>query len=100
MTAKKSDLGSDLKKVDAHKITPEEYEEIPELTTEYARLADLYEGERLIRRGRPPLENPKKHINIRLSADVVEALRQTGPGWQTRIDDVLRAWLKRRRRAA
>jgi hypothetical protein len=35
MTAKKRTLGSDLAKVDAHVITQEEYDEIPELTEEW-----------------------------------------------------------------
>ncbi len=35
---------------------------------------------------------PKKAaISIRLSPDVLEALRATGPGWQGRVDDALRA---------
>ena len=35
---------------------------------------------------------PKKAaISIRLSADVLNALRATGPGWQSRADDALRA---------
>jgi hypothetical protein len=37
MEANKKNLGSDLALVDAHKITPAEYEELPELTP-----ADLY----------------------------------------------------------
>lgn len=50
-----SRIGSDLAKVDAHEITPEEYEEIPELTDEQLARADLYIGGKLVRRGRPPL---------------------------------------------
>ena len=46
------------------------------------------------KRGRPPLANPKEHLNIRLDADVVGAFRQTGVGWQTRLNDALRDWLK------
>jgi uncharacterized protein (DUF4415 family) len=30
-------------------------------------------------------------VGIRLSPDVVEALRATGPNWQRRADDALRA---------
>jgi len=48
----------------------------------------------LPKRGRPPLETPKKAVNIRLSDDVVTAFKATGKGWQTRINDVLRDWLK------
>ncbi len=44
--------------------------------------------------GRPPLANPKEHLNIRLDADVVGAFRSTGNGWQTRLNDALRDWLK------
>ncbi|EPY00167.1 hypothetical protein [Magnetospirillum fulvum] len=45
--------GSDLAKVDAHVIQPEEYEEIPEWTDEMFEQADLYEGGKLIQRGKP-----------------------------------------------
>jgi uncharacterized protein (DUF4415 family) len=56
--------------------------------------ADLIEGDKLVRRGRPRSENPKVPINIRLSPDVVERFRATGPGWQSRIDTALRQWLE------
>ena len=46
------------------------------------------------KRGRPLSENPKEHVNIRLDADVVGAFRRTGSGWQTRLNDVLRDWLR------
>ena len=35
-----------------------------------------------VRRGRPPLESPKILTTIRLDADVLEAFRSQGPGWQ------------------
>lgn len=42
--------------------------------------------------GRPPMPiaKRKEKINIRLSPDVLAALRATGAGWQTRIDQMLR----------
>lgn len=46
------------------------------------------------KRGRPPRENPKQSITIRLSPEVITSFRATGKGWQTRIDDALREWLK------
>lgn len=46
------------------------------------------------RPGRPKLENPKQPVKLRLDSDVVMALRATGPGWQTRINEMLRANLK------
>lgn len=40
---------------------------------------------------RGPQKAPKKQaISIRLSPDVLQALRATGPGWQARVDDALR----------
>ena len=45
------------------------------------------------RRGRPKLEAPKEAVKLRLDADVLAALRASGEGWQTRINDALRASL-------
>ena len=49
-----------------------------------------------VRRGRPPLESPKILTTIRLDADVLEAFRSQGPGWQTRVNEALRDWLQSR----
>ena len=43
------------------------------------------------RRGRPRKASPKVNQTLRLDADVVEAYRRQGRGWQTRINAVLRA---------
>ncbi|WP_150049101.1 MULTISPECIES: BrnA antitoxin family protein [Methylomonas] len=94
MNAKSTNIGSDLSKVDAHDITAEEYEEIPELTDEFFEHADLYEGEKLIRAGRPKAERPKVLLTVRYSPEVVEAFKATGKGWQTRMDDALKEWLR------
>ncbi len=40
---------------------------------------------------------PKKAISIRLDEDIVNYFRKTGPGYQTRINAVLRYYLDRRR---
>jgi uncharacterized protein (DUF4415 family) len=90
MNGNKRALGSDLEKVDSHVIQPEEYDDIPELTEEWFAQADLHEGGKLVRRGRPPKEAPKIPVTIRLDADLVERLRNSGQGWQSRINDTLR----------
>lgn len=42
-------------------------------------------------RSRGPQKQPKKiPVSIRLSTEVVEHFRATGPGWQSRIDAVLK----------
>ncbi len=40
--------------------------------------------------GRPPVEQPKVHIGFRLAADVVKGVRATGPGYNARVEKVLR----------
>ena len=52
-----------------------------------------------VRRREPGKTAPKKLVSIRLSSDVVDQLRATGPGWQTRANDALRDWLKKKRHA-
>ena len=42
-------------------------------------------------RGRPKSETPKISIKLRLDPDVVEAFRDQGPGWQSRMNTALRA---------
>jgi uncharacterized protein (DUF4415 family) len=46
----------------------------------------------LLRRGkgRPPKDGRKVNQTIRIDPDVLEAYRQEGKGWQTRINQVLR----------
>jgi len=41
-------------------------------------------------RGRPPKENPKAQVTLRLDAEVVKHFKAGGPGWQTRINAALR----------
>ena len=54
-----------------------------ELTdAEMARLRPL--------RGRPALARPKAALTMRVDADVLDALKASGPGWQTRINALLR----------
>ena len=46
------------------------------------------------KRGRPvgsTQDNTKEPVKLRLDADLLAALRATGDGWQTRINDTLRA---------
>jgi uncharacterized protein (DUF4415 family) len=100
MTGKKRALGSDLKKVDRHVIQPHEYDEIPELTDEMAESADLYQGRKLIRRGRPKSDDPKQLITLRLDAAVLRWFQQSGPGYQSRIGAALKSHMTRKKAAA
>jgi uncharacterized protein (DUF4415 family) len=69
-------------------------EDAPELTAAFFKQADRYEGTTLKPRGRPKAAVTKEPVKLRLDADVLAALRASGEGWQTRINDTLRASLK------
>lgn len=56
-------------------------------------------GKPVLRRGRGKQQAPTKvSTTIRLDADVLAWFRATGPGYQTRINEVLRASIKRQER--
>jgi uncharacterized protein (DUF4415 family) len=65
-------------------------DEAPEIAEEWVAGADLRHGKKLVRRGRPPIENPKQLLSLRLPREVIAGWKATGPGWQTRMADVLR----------
>ncbi|MEJ2769056.1 BrnA antitoxin family protein [Mycetohabitans sp. B46] len=46
------------------------------------------------RGGRPKLEQPKIAVTVRYDADVLQQFRASGDGWQTRMNNALREWLK------
>jgi len=45
-------------------------------------------------KGRPPVENPKRQVTLRLDAEVIEHFKKGGKGWQTRINDTLAAAIR------
>jgi uncharacterized protein (DUF4415 family) len=70
-------------------------DDAPPLTEAMLKDAEYFDGDRFIRRGpgRPRLDAPKEQINIRLDAEVLN-----GPGWQTKINDMLRVSLGLKKR--
>src|SRR5271165_1499933 len=40
--------------------------------------------------GRPKAVSPKVHIGFRLAADIVESIKASGPGYNTRVEQALR----------
>ncbi len=55
-------------------------------------MPDLIEATAEFRKriGRPKAEAPKVHNGLRLSADLVERIRATGPGYDARVEEALR----------
>ena len=45
-------------------------------------------------RGRPAGSATKEQVAIRFDHDVLKAFRESGPGWQTRMNDALKDWLR------
>jgi uncharacterized protein (DUF4415 family) len=99
MTENKNAIATDLKKLDAHVVAPAEYEDAPELTNAQLAAANIHEGGKLVRRGRPPSASRKQPVKLRLDPQVLESLRATGPGWQTLIGIVLQAYVARLKKA-
>ena len=50
----------------------------------------------LRKRGRPAGTANKEQVAIRFDREILETFRKDGPGWQTRMNDALRDWLKSR----
>ena len=69
-------------------------DDAPELTAEFFETADLYEGNKPKARVRPKSATTKEPVKLRLDAYLLAALRASGEGWQTRINDTLRASLR------
>jgi uncharacterized protein (DUF4415 family) len=51
-------------------------------------------------RGRPKSANKKLLVSVRYSPEVVRFFRESGRGWQARMDGVLRSYVARKRKAS
>jgi len=80
-------------------------DDAPELTAEMLARAEIFHGDTFLhqataqapRRGRPKSAAAKQQISVRLDPEVLAALRAAGPGWQSRINDLLRQALRIRK---
>jgi len=62
-------------------------DDLPDMSTPYWReIIDKTP----VQYGRPKSFNPKVQTTIRLDADVLEAFKKDGPGWQSRMNAALR----------
>jgi len=69
-----------------------DFSDIPEVTPEMFARA-------VVRRGLKPVPR-KEQLTIRVDSDVLEWYRRQGPGYQTRINALLRAYMQERARTA
>lgn len=79
--------------------TRPEPDDAPAWTEAMLDRAELAEDGKVVRpaagtvtrpRGRPRIASPKAQVSVRLDPDVLGALRGSGPGWQGRMNQVLR----------
>ena len=74
------------KRVDALKDDRIDFSDRPELTPEMFARA-------VVRRGLKPVPR-KEQLSIRVDSDVLEWYKKQGPGYQTRINALLRAYMQ------
>ncbi len=83
--------------------TPEENEAINKAIASDPDTFDPKDGfDKLVRvdprrLGRPVGSGHKSQISIRLDDEVLEEFRKSGPGWQTRVNEALKDWLRTHR---
>ena len=47
-----------------------------------------------LQRGRPKSPSVKQSLTVRYDRDIIDAFKASGRGWQSRMNDALRDWLK------
>ena len=84
-------------------------DDAPELTDDFFTNATLRIDEKVVSkeefritakkalRGRPTGTSNKKSTTVRFDNDILAAFKNTGRGWQTRLNAALRDWLKEHR---
>jgi uncharacterized protein (DUF4415 family) len=80
---------------DNPELTEEDFRNMRPALEYFAEVAGPAFAESLRRgKGRPPKPDRKINQTLRLDPDVLEHFKRQGPGWQARINDVLRRSMK------
>ncbi|MCK6417238.1 MAG: BrnA antitoxin family protein [Giesbergeria sp.] len=82
-------------------------DDAPELTQDFFEQGDWKIGEQpvsaqegaaalrgALSRGRPKAQGTKQALTVSYDAEVIDAFKATGTGWQTRMNDALKDWLR------
>ena len=90
ITKKSETDQTDWKRIDAMKDEEIDFSDIPEITPEiFARAVR--------RRNFKPIPR-KRQLTLRVDRDVIDWYKKQGPGYQTRINSLLRAYMKEHKR--
>ncbi|MHB8286972.1 MAG: BrnA antitoxin family protein [Caulobacteraceae bacterium] len=89
MPENKRAIGTDLDRLDAHEIQPEEYDDIPELSDEDFARGIVHVHGKL----QTELQSAEAQVQISLmlDADVLSHFKAAGPDWAARMNAALRA---------
>ena len=82
MNASKKSISSDLPRIDAMNDEDIDYSDAPATDTEFWSAAVV----------NPPMV--KRQVTLRIDPDIVEFFKNSGSGYQTRINAVLRSYVK------
>lgn len=85
----------ELTREDIRKFRPAKEVLPPELYEALVANTKKYIGQRGLQK-----KPTKVSVTVRYSPEVVEYFKSTGEGWQTKMDDALKDWIKKRKRAA
>jgi uncharacterized protein (DUF4415 family) len=76
-------------------VVPFDRDTEPYNPNDSAAVAAYWKGATIKRgRGRPAVAVKRPTLNMRVDAEVLDAFKATGPGWQTRINALLRDAVK------
>ena len=91
---------------DRKRPPPDDYDPAAPLTSEEIKrlkpAREWFEANGIpmpVPRGRPKAEVTKQSVTLRIDPEVVDYFKAGGPGWQTRMNDVLVREMRRKKRA-
>ena len=77
---------------EVRELTAEDFKHFRPMKEVFPEIVEAFER---MRGQRGPQKTPtKERVGMRLDQEVVEHFRKTGPGWQSRINDVLVKYVK------
>ena len=87
----KQNSSSKTSRASSRQAHPKSHKRAIKLTAEHPELDMKHVVRVIVRRGLKPVL-PKASVSLRVDADVLEWFKAFGPGYQTRINSILRAY--------
>lgn len=71
---------------DAPEWTEEDFKNARRLKDVHPEIVEAFKA---LRRGRPPVDDPKRQITLRIRGSLVDALKSHGRGYMARVEKVI-----------